>query len=223
MRSCVTTTTILAAMLAVSTASSCPDIQPAAGLNLTKWVEKTWYVAQQQLNGYQKISELFCTLATYDVNRSQHVPFFKGDVVSVHNYENQNHVNGKVENTDVNIPSGLCARAVNETRPSQLSVAPCFLPNLLGGPYWIISFDELEYEWGVIAGGKPTVQFPDGCTTKETGVNGSGLWIFVRDPLKNNQAVANARDSLIKMGYTLSRLLNVTQEGCKYEGARIKN
>lgn len=214
------TTTLLATLLAATTA--CPDIQPASGLNLTKWVGKTWYVAQQQLNGYQKKSELFCTLATYDVNASQHVPFFKGNVVSVHNYENQDHVNGKVENTDINIPSGLCARAVNTSRPSQLTVAPCFLPNLLGGPYWIIAFDDKNYTWGVIAGGKPTIQYPDGCTTKETGVNGSGLWIFVRNPLNNEKAVMEARNALTQLGYTLSRLMNVTQIGCKYEGARIK-
>ena len=58
---------------------------------------------------------------------------------------------------------------------------------------------------------------------KETGVNGSGLWIFVKDTTNTN-AVMEARKKLVELGYmyTLSRLLNVTQEGCKYEGARIK-
>ena len=73
----------------------------------------------------------------------------------------------------------------------------------------------------MVAGGPPTVQYSDGCSTKETGVNGSGLWIFVKDTTNTN-AVMEARKKLVELGYTLSRLLNVTQEGCKYEGARIK-
>ena len=82
-----------------------------------------------------------------------------------------------------------------------------------------------EYSWGVIAGGKPTVQYADGCSTKETGVNGSGLWIFVRNPTNDgsSEVVKEARAALVKLGYTLSRLLDVKQDGCKYEGAIIKN
>merc|ERR1711865_1209215 len=87
-------------------ANKCPDVQPIEGLNLTKWTEKTWYVAQQQLNGYQKPSELFCTLASYNVNTTKKIPFFKGTVLNVHNYENVDEINGKIENTDINIPSG---------------------------------------------------------------------------------------------------------------------
>jgi len=85
---------------------------------------------------------------------------------------------------------------------------------------WIIAISP-TYEWGVVAGGPPTVQYSDGCSTKETGVNGSGLWIFVKDTTNIN-AVMEARKKLVELGYTLSRLLNVTQEGCKYEGACIK-
>ena len=212
----------------IVSANKCPDVQPIEGLNLTKWTEKTWYVAQQQLNGYQKPSELFCTLASYNVNTTKKIPFFKGTVLNVHNYENVDEINGKIENTDINIPSGLCARAKNASRPSELLVAPCFLPNIAAGPYWIIAVGETnqgEYSWGVIAGGKPTVQYADGCSTKETGVNGSGLWIFVRNPTNDgsSEVVKEARAALVKLGYTLSRLLDVKQDGCKYEGAIIKN
>ena len=208
--------------LASQVLAKCPIVRPVENLNLEKWVEKTWYVAQQQINGYQKQEDLYCVLATYDINATQHVPFFKGTVVSVHNYENKNQVNGPVEQTDKNIPSGLCARAKNSSYPSELLVAPCFLPNFAGGPYWVIAFNK-TYEWGVIAGGTPTVQYNDGCSTKETGVNGSGLWIFVRDPTNSEMAVSEARIALKKLGYSLSRLLDVKQDGCKYDGARIKN
>jgi hypothetical protein len=125
---------ILTLTLATLAHSKCPNIQPVEGLSLTNWTQSTWYIAQQQLNGYQKKEDLYCTLATYDLNRSQHIPFFKGDVVSVHNYQNVNEINGKVQNTDINIPSGLCARLKNESLASKLLVAPCFLPNFAAGP-----------------------------------------------------------------------------------------
>ena len=100
--------------------------------------------------GYQKKEDLYCTLATYDLNRSQHIPFFRGDVVSVHNYQN-----------------------VNERDRCQ----------------WY---------------------------------SGLHVWIFVKDTTKYQCCDGSKRKKLVELGYTLSRLLNVTQEGCKYEGARIK-
>ena len=37
-----------------------------------------------------------------------------------------------------------------------------------------------NYEWAIISAGPPTESYPDGCTTKLTGVNGAGLWLFSR-------------------------------------------
>jgi hypothetical protein len=37
-----------------------------------------------------------------------------------------------------------------------------------------------HYEWIIVSGGPPTESYPDGCTTKLTGVNGAGLWLFSR-------------------------------------------
>lgn len=206
--------------------TDCPDVRPVAGLNLSEWTRSTWYIQQQQINGYQQESDLFCVLATYTTNRSVKVPFFKGTVVKVENYENKDEINGKVESTNKNIPSGLCARAPNASLPSSLIVAPCFLPNVLGGPYWIVAFgrDEAtgQYTWGAVSGGSPTEKYDDGCTTKETGVNGSGLWIFSRKPVASEDELTEARAALKKLGYTLQRLKPVAQSGCKYAGAHIK-
>ena len=154
------------------------------------------------------------------------VPFFDGTVVAVHNYENKDKINGPVESTDKNIPKGLCARQPNATLPSELLVAPCFLPNVLAGPYWIIAFGAKpngEYTWGLISGGPPTVKYDDGCTTKEKGVNGSGLWIFTRDPVASEDTLNEARAKLKELGFTLQRLKNVEQKGCQYKDAVIKN
>ncbi len=208
-------------------AAACPTVRPMPGLDIAEWTRSSWYIAQQQLNGYQDASDLFCTVATYknSSEEKKSVPFFKGPVISVHNYENKNHTNGPVDSTDKNIPSGLCARMPNTTLPSELLVAPCFLPNFAAGPYWILavgSDSKGQYEWGVVSGGQPTEQFDDGCTTKEKGVNGSGLWIFVRDPNAKPEVVAAARKALQELGFTLQRLRGVEQAGCKYAGAVIK-
>jgi hypothetical protein len=193
---------------------------------LTEWQRESWYVQQQQLNGYQSEEELFCVVATYDSSEKLKVPFFDGTVVAVHNYENKDEVNGPVESTDKNIPKGLCARQPNSTLAAELLVAPCFLPNVLAGPYWIIAFGTKptgEYTWGLISGGSPTVKFDDGCTTKEKGVNGSGLWIFTREPVASEETLNEARAKLKELGYTLQRLKNVAQKGCSYKGFHLKS
>ena len=73
----------------------------------------TRYIQQQQINGYQSEEDLFCVLATYDVDQTldtYSVPGFAGGVVGVYNYANEGSVNG--------VPMGsangtvLCARAV---------------------------------------------------------------------------------------------------------------
>ena len=71
----------------------------------------------------------------------------------------------------------LCARAVNTTDSSRLAVAPCLLPNILAGPYWILGIGKAadgSYDWAVVIGGQPDVKWEDGCTTKESGVNNAG-------------------------------------------------
>merc|ERR1712050_440648 len=73
----------------------------------------------------------------------------------------------------------------------------------------------------LVSGGSPTVQYPDGCTTGQAYFN-SGLWIFSRAPVLAPGKLAEAKQVLVDMGYTLSQLKKVRQEGCTYNGARIK-
>ena len=79
-----------------------------------------------------------------------------------------------------------------------------------------------RYTWSIVSGGAPKVQFDDGCTTSETGINGSGLWIFTREPTGTGVWVESARRRLQELGYTLSRLQHVEQNCCNYDGAFIK-
>ena len=39
----------------------------------------------------------------------------------------------------LNASDPLCAREEDPAVPAQLSVAPCFLPNGLAGPYWVLA------------------------------------------------------------------------------------
>ena len=119
----------------------------------------------------------------------------------------------------------LCARAVNATDSSRLAVAPCFLPNILAGPYWVLGIGEAKdgtYEWAVVIGGEPTVQHDDGCTTKEEGTNGAGLWLFTRARVAPKAALAKMHALLESKGVARSRLHPVAQKGCAYDGAVLK-
>ena len=102
------------------------------------------------------------------------VPLFNGTVLAVYNYANKDKVNGENVNKNKQI---LCARVPNNKLKSKLLVAPCFLPNFLGGDYWVIAVGPTSdnYKWAIISGGNQQVQYKDGCTTKTDGVNGAGF------------------------------------------------
>ena len=61
-----------------------------------------------------------------------------------------------------------------------------------------------------------------GCTTKLTGTNGAGLWLFSRKPVADVADITTMRQMLTDAGYTTSQLLPVGQQGCSYKGAYIK-
>merc|ERR1712224_722036 len=46
-----------------------------------------------------------------------------------------------------------------------------------------------SYDWAVVIGGQPDVKWEDGCTTKESGVNNAGLWLFSRKPVASPEAI----------------------------------
>jgi lipocalin len=201
---------------------SCPTVQALTDIDLQEYTRATWYIQQQQLNQYQQADDLFCVLATYDADgefEPVSVPNFDGPVIGVYNYENKGEVNGHAQGNG----TVLCAREVDTSKPGELLVAPCQLPNKLGGAYWVVSvgYTDNYMDWAVVSGGAPHVQYDDGCTTAQRYFN-SGLWIFSRAQIISDEDLTAARDSLVKLGYTLSQLVDVEQEGCRYESATIK-
>lgn len=200
---------------------NCPPVTTMDNVNQTEFLRATWFVQKQQVVDYQPQEDFFCVAATYDI-QGKKVPLFNGKVISVFNYGNKGEVNGPPTNT-VN-GTTLCARQRDNNDNSKLLVAPCFLPNVLAGPYWIIGAGPTasNYEWAVVSGGQPSVEYPDGCTTKTSGTNNAGLWIFSRSPVLNEKYMKDAEAVLKEKDYSMSQLLEVKQDGCKYKGAFIK-
>lgn len=201
----------------------CPTIslQTNPPINVTEYLKSSWYIQEQQINGYQKKEDLYCVLATYNIDNNSKVPLFKGDVFSVYNYANSYRVNGE----SLNNSTVLCGRITNKDHSEKILVAPCFLPNILGGPYWIVLAGPYRnnYQWAVVSGGQPTVQITNNtCTTKTSGVNGSGLWIFSRDKIMDKNTLKMIKQKMLDKGIATSRLLPVQQKGCNYNGAFLK-
>ena len=140
--------------------------------------------------------------------------------MSVYNYANF----GKVNGFSTNNSTILCGRQTDNESPEKLTVAPCFLPNIFGGPYWIVAVgpDTNNYEWAIISGGQPSVRITNNtCTTKIYGFN-AGLWLFSRKPILESSKLEYLRKILYKKGISSSKLLDVKQEGCNYTNAFIK-
>nr|QFG74624.1 MAG: hypothetical protein [Megaviridae environmental sample] len=212
---------LLSACVGFSNSCSPVSLQTDPPLNITEYISKSWYVQQQQLNGYQSLNDLYCVTATYNVDKNSHVPFFDGTVISVYNYANRGKVNGQYTNNS----TVLCAREPNSSAPEKLLVAPCFLPNIFGGNYWILAAGPISYnyEWAVIIGGEPSVRVTnETCTTKESGVNGAGLWLFSREQVLEQSKLDVMRNILMKNNISTSKLYNVSQMGCNYTNAFLK-
>lgn len=205
-------------------ATDCPTVEPVSDLNITEYTRASWYVQQQQVTSYQSLDQLVCVVATYEAGESrwwQEPIFFDGQVLSVYN----SYADGGSSVDDKGNPMNrLCASINDDKTPSKLLVAPCFLPIIFGGNYWVVwlSTDSNgQYEWALVSGGSPTQKYDDGCTTG-TGYFNSGLWIFSRTPTLSKDKLADARKKLTDMGYTLQLLKDVNQAGCTYEGQYIK-
>jgi hypothetical protein len=190
-------------------------------LDLTEYTRASWFPQLQQINSYQPADQLFCLSATYDLS----VGLF-GPYVTV-----SNKATGPDLIDTPNDPFPLCARLANGLlRSDKLSVAPCFLPSFLGGPYWVahLEMDEAgHYTAAAVVGGQPTVKTEDGlCTTPERASsfngNGEGLWILTREKVAPVSLVAKVKDALVAKGISTSQLKVVQQEGCAYAGRTLK-
>ena len=96
---------------------------------------------------------------------------------------------------------------------SKLKVAPCFLPKIFSGDYWVVAYDEGE-GYALVSGGQPTKQGQNGLCTTGTGTNGSGLWIFTRKQERDEALVTKVRSIATDKGFDISVLNDVDQTNC---------
>mmetsp|Transcript_68503 Transcript_68503/g.112553 ORF Transcript_68503/g.112553 Transcript_68503/m.112553 type:complete len:371 (-) Transcript_68503:154-1266(-) len=187
-----------------------PTQCPPAGFDtvqdfdLEKFIEKRWYIQQQMAVNYLPASQNRCVYAEYQLREKS----FWGYDVSVHNHAEEVAAPHKVHDSG----KTLCAKVVDKAR-GKLEVAPCFLPTLAAGPYWVLDYSEGPEGYALISGGAPKESGEAGCRTG-TGTNGAGLWIFTRQQKRDEALVQKVRGIAKSKGFDLSVLNDVDQSEC---------
>mmetsp|Transcript_25988 Transcript_25988/g.35881 ORF Transcript_25988/g.35881 Transcript_25988/m.35881 type:complete len:412 (+) Transcript_25988:145-1380(+) len=189
--------------------STCPQVQTQQNFNLTSYIAGKWFVQQQMATEYLPQSWNYCVQAEYTLIPGG--PTFFGYTIQVHNYAQES--DGTVHSTG----STLCAVSDPDAKdPAKLLVAPCFLPTLFAGPYWVLAYNE-EDGYALISGGQPTIQTPEGTCKTGTGQTNSGLWIFTRTQERDDNVVTQVRKIAVSQGFDLTVLKDVQQKGCPKE------
>ena len=191
----------------------CPEVAVPKDFDLDQYISLPWHVQEQAVVAYQPEENFFCVRARYRKVGGWFGRTFWGYSVLVDN-EAQDK-DGKQSGG-----GGLCAYQTNKKEePGKLAVAPCFLPRIFVGPYWVIAFEEGEFGYALVSGGQPTIKTENGCRTGD-GINNSGLWIFTRQEQRNDTVVDAVRQIAVAQGFDVSVLLNVSQAGCVYNDRR---
>jgi len=187
-------------------APTCPpaNFTSTEGFNVKTFVQARWYAQQQMPVSYLPASENRCVYAEYELLKKKTL---WGYDVQVHNYAEDVAPPHKVHDSG----SFICAKVVDETT-GKLAVAPCFLPSITAGPYWVIAYSEAD-GYALVSGGAPSISSPGGCRTGE-GVNNAGLWIFTRRQQRDEALVQTVRKIAASKGFDTSVLKDVEQSDC---------
>eukprot|EP00592_Proboscia_alata_P010465 CAMPEP_0194361884 /NCGR_PEP_ID=MMETSP0174-20130528/9524_1 /TAXON_ID=216777 /ORGANISM="Proboscia alata, Strain PI-D3" /LENGTH=222 /DNA_ID=CAMNT_0039134361 /DNA_START=139 /DNA_END=807 /DNA_ORIENTATION=+ len=187
----------------------CQRISTVDSFDITKYTSKPWYIHQQAVTAYLSEENNYCVRAQYTILDSPTLPFLY--TIDVYNYS---------EDIDGNAMGGSLCASVGRGQPkdsSKLAVAPCFLPQVLDGPYWIVLYNEKD-GYALVSGGQPFIPTRNGlCRTSERTTGNAGLWIFLRSSKRDNKKIDKVRKKAQDMGFDLSVLNDVKQGGfCKY-------
>jgi lipocalin len=206
--------------------AGCKTVVPLEVLDVAAFADKSWFVQQQQITGVDQPTDFFCSALTFN-DEARKVPLFNGTVLAVHGYANRNTVNGKAQHAVNSSASIQCARVVGAGSGCWKTAKSCFDPNAKASDYWVVAHSgdvgsDANQTWAVVSAGQPTVAYDDGCTTKEDGVAGAGLWLLARAPVASNATLVGMRAAVTALGFTLERLHFVRQDGCTYKDAFLK-
>lgn len=191
-------------------AAACPpsgfDTQGAleGGFDVEWYLSGKWHIQQQMALSYLPKDYMYCVTAEYS-------RFAKPTLLG-YDIQVKNHAEN-AEGKALGPINTICSKIVNEAE-GKLEVAPCFLPTILSGDYWVVAFDKKE-DWALVSGGPPRKQAPDGqsCRTG-TGTNGSGLWIFTRKQQRDEALLQKVRGIAAAKGFDISVLEDIDHTKC---------
>ena len=177
-------------------------------------------------NAYTPLDQNYCVSAKYRLKQGPSFPWgYRVEVTNV------------AQDEDGNTSGGTLCANFNDDDPSKLNVAPCFVPQLWSGPYWVVAYNETE-GYALISGGQPDEVVPDetgcggtsddsnddgsssppspsyACCRTGTGINGSGLWIFSRSRDRDDALISTVREIAKDAGFATSVLFDVNQTSC---------
>jgi lipocalin len=182
-------------------AQDCKEVTTVENFDLQSYASAKWFVHQQAETLYLPKGRNFCVTAEYSILDA---PTVWGYTVGVRNSDRNEQ--GDEREGD------LCAYSEAET-PSKLAVAPCFLPKIAAGPYWVVAYDEAE-GYALVSGGQPTIPGDNGGCKTGRGVNNSGLWIFSRSRQRDEALINKVRALAVDAGFDTSVLEDVDQRNC---------
>jgi len=136
-----------------------------------------WFVVAQAINSYQPEEFLNCVQATYTTlppadQWSQIIKEFLGWNYNIDVFNQAKNAQGYP--TQVN----LCGLN-SDPDLGALKVAPCFLPNKLGGDYWVVYYEEGEV--AVVTVGQPNFNTRGSLCIPRGKTGDNGLWILARE------------------------------------------
>ncbi len=173
--------------------------------DLASFASKMWYAQEQSETSYMPVSWNYCVSAQYEV---QSAPNMWGYDVHVFNHAEES--DGTVH---PDTGTFICAAPGDPNDAAKLQVAPCFLPTLFAGPYWVIEYNETE-GYALVSGGQPTIPTTGGKCKNGDGVNGSCIFLFTRNQQRDDALVAKVRALADAQGFDLSVLNTVSQINC---------
>jgi len=188
--------------------TGCKLVNTVSDFDIDVYASKPWYIHQQAVTSYNPIDQNYCVKAEYSVRDRKTFWGYSVDVLN------------KAQNEfGATFGGELCAYQTGKEGDglSKLAVAPCFLPKVFAGPYWVVAYNETE-GFALISGGQPSIRAdPDdidaGCKSG-TGTNNSGLWIFSRNQERDDALVEKVRGIASDAGFDLSVLNDVDQTNC---------
>jgi len=206
----VVTVAVVASGSIRGASAQCPPegFDAMENFNFTAWIEHTWFVQEMMPTSFLTEDKFYCVESFLEP--------MSEDEVKVQNRVRLGSVTGELKGGELS----LMATIPDMEDKAKLLVGPEALLDFLYGPYWVLFAGPSEdnYEYGIVSGGPPMLQGPNGCIsgTMDNAVNGAGLWLFTKDPVVDKEMVAMLRSEAEGMGFDLSVLRPVEQEGCIY-------